>query len=240
VLIPFVQLEMAGALELPEGRYRSEEPDGERVLIVQQLGAPRPGRRGRRRPRPVDPGNPGEVPITRLTVAGAERFPGASEASRWLDRAAGSAESRAAEVRAATATINRALSALRAAARDPLVHEIGATRALAVRIGYGAGEELAQGRWSEARELPPPKRGRLEDVDPQARVAAVLARRERVHPGETLLQRARLDLAQGRLEEARYGQRAAAEAVRHGDGADEDLIGRVQALGTEIEEAEGR
>jgi hypothetical protein len=238
VLIPFVQLEMAGALGLPEGRYRSAESDGERVLIVQQLGAPRPARRGRRRPRAVDPGDPEDVPVTRLTVAGAERFGDRGEAEGWLERTAGSAESRAAVVRAATATVNGALSALRAAARDPLVHEIGATRALAIRIGFGSGEELADGRWSEARELPPPKRGRLDDVDPQERVAAVLAGRERVHPAETLLQRARLDLALGRLEEARYGQRAAAEAAR--DGADDELMGRVQKLATEIEETEGR
>jgi hypothetical protein len=238
VLIPFVQLEMAGTLGLPEGRYRSDEPDGQRVLIVQQLGAPGPARRGRRRPRAVEPREPGEVPITRLTVAAAERFDDRREAAGWLDDAAGSAEARATEVRAATATINRALTALRAAARDPLVHEIGATRALAVRIGYGTGEDLADGRWSEARELPPPKRGRLDDVDPQERVAAVLAGRERVHPAETLLQRARLDLAQGRLEEARYGQRAAAAAARETDGADEDLRRRVDQLAGEIDEAE--
>ncbi|MGH2923136.1 MAG: hypothetical protein ACRDKH_03780, partial [Solirubrobacterales bacterium] len=132
-----------------------------------------------------------------------------------------------------------ALSALRAGARDPLVHEIGATRALAVRIGYGAGEELADGRWTEALELPPPKRGRLDEVDPQALVAAVLAGRERVHPAETLLQRARLDLAQGMLEQARYGQRAAAEAAR-ADGTDEDLKRRVSELAGDIDEAERR
>jgi len=238
VLIPFVQLEMAGALGLPEGRYRSAEGGGERVLIVQQLGAPRPTRGGRRRPRPVDPGDPAVVPVTRLTVAGSERFGDRGEAAAWLEEAAGSAESRATQVRAATATVNSALSALRAAARDPLVHEIGATRALAVRIGYGSGEELADGRWSEARELPSPKRGRLDDIDPQAQVAAVLAGRERVHPAETLLQRARLDLALGRLEEARYGQRAAAEAAR--DGADDDLRTRVEKLAVEIEEATAR
>ena len=235
MLIPFVQLEMAGALGLPEGRYRSAEPGGERVLIVQELGAPRPGRRGRRRPRAVDPDDPAEVPVTRLTVAGAERFGDARQAASWLEGALASAETRAAEVRAATATVNRALSALRAAARDPLVQEIGATRALAIRIGYGSGEELADGRWSEARELPPSKRGRLDDVDPQANVAAVLAGRERVHPAETLLQRARLDLLLGRLEEARYGQRAAAEAARV--EADDDLRGRVEKLATEIEDA---
>ena len=39
------------------------------------------------------------------------------------------------EVRIATRIVNRALSALRAGARDPLVQDIGATRALAVRLG---------------------------------------------------------------------------------------------------------
>ena len=238
VLIPFVQLEFAGSVGLPEGRYRAASDRGERVLIVQVIGAPRPTRRGRRRPRAVDPADPDQVSLTRLTVAGADRLRDRDEAAGWLDRATGSAEARAAEVRAATATINLALSALRAAARDPLVHEIGATRALAIRIGYGAGEELAEGRWSEARELPPPKRGRLDDVDPQAQVAAVLAGRERVHPAETLLQRARLDLALGRLDEARYGQRAAAAAAR--DGADDDLRTRVEKLAVEIEEATAR
>lgn len=238
MLIPFVQLELAGSVGLPEGRYRALEDGSERVLIAQELGAPRPARRGRRRrPRPVEPGDPGEVPVSRLTVAGSERFQGRVEARAWLEEASGSAERRAAEVRAATATINRALAALRAAARDPLVHEVGATRALAVRIGFGTGEELAEGRWSEARELPPPKRGRLDDVDPQASVAAVLVGRERVHPAETLLQRARLDLAQGRPEEARYGQRAAAAAAGEIDGASEDLRRRIDALGTEIEES---
>ncbi len=234
MLIPFVQLEMAGALGLPEGRYRSAEAGGERVLIVQQLGAPRPSRRARRRPRAVDPGDPDEVPVTRLTVAGAERFGDRDEAEAWLEGAAGSAETRAAEVRAATGTVNRALSALRAAARDPLVQEVGATRALAVRIGYGSGEELADGRWSEARELPPPKRTRLDDVDPQAGVAAVLAGRERVHPAETLLQRARLDLAQGRRDEARFGLEAAARAADGVAGAPEDLRRRIDELGDEL------
>jgi hypothetical protein len=237
VLIPFVQLEMAGALGLPEGRYRSVEQEGERVLIVQELGAPRP-KAGRRRPKPADPADPDQVPVTRLTVAGAERFERREGAADWLREVAGDAGARAAEVRAATRTVNRALSALRAAARDPLVHEIGATRALAIRIGFGSGEELAEGRWSEALELPPPKRGRLDDVDPQAGVAAVLAGREPVHPAETLLQRARLDLAQGRLPEARYGQRAAAAAAREIDGADEDLRRRTEKLAEEIEGAQ--
>jgi hypothetical protein len=82
------------------------------------------------------------------------------------------------------------MSALRAGARDPLVQEIGASRALAVRIGHGTGDELAEGRWSEARELPRRKGGRLENVEAQSRVAAVLAGRDEVHPAETLILRA--------------------------------------------------
>ena len=109
--------------------------------------------------------------------------------------------------------MNRALNALRAGARDPLVQDVGATRALAIRIGFGDGDEIAEGRWREARELARPRPGRLDDVDPQERVAAVLAGREHVHPAETLLERARLDIQQGRLEEARFGLRAAREAV---------------------------
>ena len=41
----------------------------------------------------------------------------------------------------------------------------------------------------------------------------MLSGRERVHPAETLLERARLDLQQGRVEEARFGLRAAREAL---------------------------
>jgi hypothetical protein len=117
------------------------------------------------------------------------------------------------EVRQATRIVNRALSALRAAARDPLVQDIGATKALAVRLGHGTGDELADGRWTEAKELSRPRRGRLDDVDPQSRVAAVLAGRDQVHPAETLMLRARLDAQQGRNAEARHGLRAARAAL---------------------------
>ena len=58
-----------------------------------------------------------------------------------------------------------------------------------------------------------PRRGRLDDVGPQSRLAAVLAGRDSVHPAETLALRARLDAEQGRTEEARYGLRAAAAAL---------------------------
>ena len=65
----FVQLELAGRIGLPEGRYLVREGDAERVLIVQELDAP-PPRRRRRRARPVEPAEPEQVPVTRVTVTG--------------------------------------------------------------------------------------------------------------------------------------------------------------------------
>jgi hypothetical protein len=219
-MIPFVQLEFAGLIGLPEGRYVARDGDEERVLVVQALGAPRAGGRRRKRPRAVDPSAPGEVPVTRVTVAGAERFDSSEAAGRWLESAAGRSEGRAESVKSAVRLVNRALGAMRAAARDPLVQDVGATRALAIRIGFGTGEQLADGTWTEARELPPPHHGRLDDVDPQSRVAAVLSGREPVHAAETLIQRARLDIEQGRPAEARYGLQAAAKALSEIEGPD--------------------
>ena len=151
--------------------------------------------------------------MTRVTITG-DRLDDPGAGSAWLKEMMGSGGGGADEVRAATRIVNRALTALRAAARDPLVQDIGATRALAVRLGHGTGDELADGRWTEARELARPRRGRLDDVDPQSRVAAVLAGRDEVHPAETLMLRARLDVQQGRLAEARYELRAARAALQ--------------------------
>jgi hypothetical protein len=180
----------------------------------------------------VSPGEPDAVPLTRVTVAGAERFDDRGAASRWLEATVSGAEGRVGAVRSATRLLNRALAALRAEARDPLIQEVGATRALAVRIGFGAGDELAEGRWSEARELPPAQRGRRTEIDPQSRVAAVLAGRDDVHPAETLLQRARLDIQQGRPAEAALGLRAATEALAQVEGP------RNEKLREQIAEAE--
>jgi hypothetical protein len=208
---------------LPEGRYLVREDDAERVLIVQELDAPRPPRRGRRRARPVDAAEPEQVPVTRVTVTGVA-LDDASAGSAWLKETLGDRERSAQELRDATRIVNRALNALRAEARDPLVQEIGVTKALAVRLGHGTGDELAEGRWTEGSQLPPPSRGRLDDVDPQSRVAAVLAGRDEVHPAETLMQRARLDAQHGRDAEARHGLRAARAALQEEPGPRRDQL----------------
>lgn len=238
MLLPFVQFEYAGSIGLPDGRFLARDGERERVLIVRTLGVPRrPGRR-QRRPRPVDPSDPEAVPLTRVTIAGGDALGDDAAAAEWLKRATADAESRAREVRSATRLLNRALGALRAGARDPLIQDVGATRALAVRIGYGSGDALADGRWSEAIVLPPPKRGRLDGVDPQSRVAAVLAGRDEVHPAETLLLRARLDAEMGREREARYGLAAATSALEAEPPASgaEELRAQIAALERRIGE----
>jgi len=162
--------------------------------------------------KPVEPSEPEQVPVTLVTVTG-ERLNSAGDGSAWLKRMTRERRLGADEIRDATRIVNRALSAVRAAAQDPLVQEIGATRALAIRLGHGTGDELADGCWTEAVELPEAKRGRLDGVDPQSRLAAVLAGRDEVHPAETLMLRARLDAQQGRRDEALYGLQAATRAL---------------------------
>lgn len=202
---------------MPAGRYLSRDGEREQVLIVEELGAPR-ARRGRRKVRASEPGGPEQVPVTRVTVVGEEPLADKRAAGRWVESTAGDAAARAGLIREATRVVNLGLSAMRAEARDPLIQDVGATRALKVRIGYGEGEALAEGRFFDARDVPPPRRGRLDDIDPLSRVAAVLAGRDEVHPAETLLERARLDLAQGRLREAELGIEAAKAALAERPG----------------------
>jgi len=183
MLLPFTQFDFAGQLGLADGRYlarATEEGEADRVLIVQTFGAPHPERRmRRRRTRRVEaPGEPETVPVTRVTVARSEPFDGESAARRWLEATADSPERRVGEAKDAVALLNRALAAVREAAEDPLVHDVGASQALAIRIGYGTGDDLVEGRWSEARQLPPPPTPRRASLDPQQHVAEVLSGRE--------------------------------------------------------------
>ena len=163
--------------------------------------------------------------MTRVTVVGEEPLADKRAAAKWMESAARDASQRAALIREATRVVNLGLSAMRAEARDPLIQDVGATRALRVRIGYGEGEALAEGRWSEARDVPPPRRGRLDDIDPLSRVAAVLAGRDEVHPAETLLERARWTSRRVAAREAELGLDAARTALpstlatRQGDRA---------------------
>jgi len=107
------------------------------------------------------------------------------------------------------------LRAHRAAAADPYARDVRADHALVVRLGYGEGEQVAEGRFGRAVELPktPPKRKRGDALAPQERLAAVLGGRARLLVGEELVLRARLDLDAGRSREAALQARVALEAL---------------------------
>ena len=56
------------------------------------------------------------------------------------------------------ATLNRVLHMHRAATADPHVRELRREQAVVVRVGYGEGDQVADGRWVKALELPARRR----------------------------------------------------------------------------------
>jgi hypothetical protein len=214
-LFSFVQFEFPRALGPADGRYVVREDPGasaSHVLVLRTLGAPERRRLVRRRPRPVEP-EPAPVPVatTRATVIGAAGHDAEVAADRWLDGARAAPEDALA---GGLRVLNRALHAHAVASGDPLAVEVRPEHALVARLGWGRGEQVADGRWAEAVEVPyrPPKRRRAEALRPQERLAALLGGRDRPLAAELLALRARLDLDQGREREAALQLRVALEA----------------------------
>jgi hypothetical protein len=222
-LFGFAQLDFAGPLPLADGRYLARDADagGESVLVVRTLGAPAPASRRRRRPRRADPDAEARpLPLARATAIRAfAPFASEEEAERWLEQASEAEDTTDVLVADGIGLLNRALHVHALAGADPHAHELTPERAVAVRIGFGSGEETAEGLFTAAREVDvwaagaSRRRRRQEDLRPQERVAAVLGGRERVDACETLLLRARADLGAGRGREAALQLRVGLEAL---------------------------
>ncbi len=220
-LFGFAQFDFAGRLAVADGRYVVRDGERERVLVVEALGAPPSTRRRRRRPRAAKAGEtPAELPLTRITAVRAfEAFEDEVSAGAWLETV--SADEATAEriVDEGIDELNRALHANAVAGGDPHPQTVSPSRAIAVRIGYGSGEELVDGMFSAATEIDPgrgpisQRRQRDEELRPQERVAAVLGGREQLDACETLLLRARADLDAGRNREAALQLRVGLEAL---------------------------
>jgi hypothetical protein len=218
----FAQFDLAGALPLADGRYlASSEDAGESVLVLQTLAAPpRPSRR-RRKPRDAEAAPaPPAVPVARATAIRAfDPFDGPEEAAAWLAGATADDDAIDAAVGTGIALLNEALHAQALAVADPLPAAVSAERAVTVRLGYGSGEETAEGAFSVAREVDlratgsSRRRQREESLRPQERVAALLRGRERTDLCEALLLRARADLDAGRRREAALQLRIGVEAL---------------------------
>lgn len=201
----FVQVELPWALGPPDGRYLVRAAGAEaaaptHVLVFATLGAPERRRlAARRRQRDAEPEPaPAAVATGRATVIDVGAPIDEVQAQTWL---AGAGED---DLEAGLAVLNRALHCFRVITTDPYLQPVSRAQALVARVGFGAGEEVAEGRWSAAKELSVPegRRRRSRILAPQARLAALLGARESVLACEELTLRARLDLDHGRPREA--------------------------------------
>ncbi len=169
------------------------------------------------------------VATGRATIIGvAGTFEDTRAARTWLARAGEE------QLTADLVVLNRALHAFRLVTADPYQNVVSLRHALVARIGYGAGEQVADGLWTEARELvvAPGRRRRATVLAPQARLAALLNGRQRSLACEELTLRARLDLDQGREREA------ALQVLIALDAALAELAGEAAAVALEERLAE--
>jgi hypothetical protein len=202
-LFTFVQMELPWELGPPDGRYllrKASGPDGsdpQHVVVLSTVGAARRGLLGgRSRKLRTDP-EPATAPIARATIVDAVPLSLDSQARAWLDELDPEHEAHV-----AAAVLNRMLWAHRIASAAPHINDISPEQALVVRAGYGEGEQVADGLWSDARELrlSQKRTGRRASVlRPQERLAVLLSGRGSALLCEELVLRARLDLDAGRL-----------------------------------------
>jgi hypothetical protein len=189
-----------------------DAPDGSparpitHVIVLTSLDAPRRGvaLRGRARSRVAEPEpGPASVASGRATVISVrDPFPDEAAARRWLDGADDSTLASGLEV------LGRLLHAHRIATADPWLAPVSRDRLIVARVGFGAGEQVADGRWAAARELTDPAgpargpRRRRALGGSEARLASLLAGAEQPLAAEELVLRARLDLDSARPREA--------------------------------------
>jgi hypothetical protein len=218
-----VQFEFAGALAVADGRYLARDggEDGRQsVLVTETVGAPAPPGRRRRRPQASEAGaQPDALPMARVTAVRAfQPFDDEEAAASWLEDALSAEEGIELVAEEGIDLLNRALHAQAAASADPRGHDLAAEAAVAVRIGYGSGEEVAAGRFAKAfevdlRQTASRTRRKADALHPQERVAAVLGGREQLDACETMLLRARADLDASRMREAALQLRVGLEAL---------------------------
>ncbi len=248
----FVQLEFPWELGPPDGRYllrTGEQADPEHVVVLGTLAAARraPARTAlwsasarsssRRRAAPVEPEpEPAPVATARATIVDPVSVAAERQARAWLSDLDGERA-----VSDAVGVLNRVLQMQRIAAADAYLHEVAPEQALVIRAGWGEGEQVADGVWEHAVELPwrgprGVRRKRIGDraaaLRPQERLAVLLGGRGAALVCEELALRARVDLDQGRLAHAALelrGAYAAALAELPGERR-EDLAIRIDEL----------
>ena len=153
-----------------------------------------------------------------MTLIRARPFADEREAERWLAEVSGDRELWAGSGARGRATLNRGLHAHRTATLDPYVSDVTPDIAVAIRFGYGTGEEVADGRWTAASELAERDRvglrREIDDVVRQERIAAALGGRESAATAGGLVCGGASELEAGRLAGAALRLRAALDSLR--------------------------
>jgi hypothetical protein len=216
----FVQFEYPWPLGPDDGRYLLRDHAGEEAhhVLVFEAWPTKVARSGRRWGREPEPQSvPAETGLSRATLV-ETTVVSEAEAQAWLEGVV--ADEADATLHEGLAVLNGAIRSYRAASADPVLREVRARQALTVRVGYGAGVEVAEGAWTAARNLPlaeERRRGRRRSRDSalrtQERFAALLGGRDAVLACEELALRARLDLEQRRPREAALQTHLALEAA---------------------------
>lgn len=239
--LPFVQLDLPGRIALDEGRYlaRSEDSEGDDVLVIRILGAQRAKKRLRRgKPVPIEAAEADPLSLTRLTVVKARPFEDESAAEAWLAAVSSDSERQEALADETVRLINRAIHAHAVATNYPYAGDLDGRMATVIRFGYGLGQEVAEGQWTAARELAEGAQTRLfgrkslDSVGAQERVAAVLGRRDSIAAAETLLLRARADIEQQRWSAAALGAEAGLSAA--GETKDPEQLANLREEAKEL------
>lgn len=200
-----------------DGRFLVRRPGAEeieRILALATLGASQRRTLRGRKGRSVEHAEPEPVPTSRVTVIHPRPIEDEVEAETWLERLRGSHEQLDEEVMAALLLLNRALHLHRCARADGAARDVALESALVTRVGYGAGEAVAEGQFAVGWELPrSTTKVRRSMEAPDERFAALLGGREAPLACEELVLRARSDLDSGRDREAALQARIALESL---------------------------
>ena len=221
---------MPGRLGPEDGRYLIRDSAGEpaEVIALETLGAQRARKRLRRgRPVPIESSTATPLSLTRVTVIQPAPLGTRDAAEEWLRSTSADTERSSDLLVSCLMALNRVLDVHRAETQHPYVRDVDVSSLACARLGYGTGDQLVDGRWIAARELPPEahgRRARVEDIRPQERIAAVLAGREEVDICEGLMLRARADFDQGRERQGAVQLAVAIDALlaAFADQRDED------------------
>jgi hypothetical protein len=175
-LFGFAQLELAGTLPVADGRYVVRDGTGEHVLVLDTQGVPAPPRRRRRSREAGGETLPATLPLSRVTAVRAfQPFATEEEAKGWLEESIASEQAVDRLLEEGADLVNRALHAHAVASGDPHVRSLAPRAAARARLGYGTGEELAHGDFTNAYEIDPDSAGsrrqrRAEELRPQERL----------------------------------------------------------------------